>query len=584
MKHLYIIAAVLVVFASAIFSSCKKYPDNPPYFQPYDSSAIPKDRRVLVIAVDGLQSDAFKAAATPNYTALMEHGKYTWDAKSDIISRDASAWKTLTSGVTYGSHHIADSTFQPSGVDYSGDFEGGLNTPLNYPSFFYFIMRSKIYNAPTAILSSWGTMVSSVANEAKLKGVLNNDAAVKDSAIKLLKDGDPKVLMLHFNGPAKLVSDPASAATFSASSPDYVNSLKTIDNYIGDLMTTLKARPNYNATEEWLVVVTGTHGGVNKTYGGTSDAETLVPTLYYYKTFKKQEFTSVGSYNSVRLQSNTVSASLDDPADDYMPKTGQLTVQFKVKGSLPAYAHVFSKWNGAWSGGIGGWSIFTNGSGWGFSLKSGSSGERRIQASAANKNISDNNWHTLTFVFFDSASKRFVKRFTDEARIPDTNGDITSILGPGTSIVSQGAPFTIAVSKDSYGGASFNIADIQVFKTALADTTIVNNLCLKDYTKHSQFANMTAYWPCNDGIGNLMANRVNTSKNFTLSGSYKWNVLTDYPCTYTPNPPTGKTTLFLKNVDVSAQIFYWLELPIPNTWATEGNTWLTTYENEFIKI
>ena len=579
-KYLYV--GVFVLLLSALgFTSCKKYSDNPPYFEPYDSSLVAKDRRVLVIAIDGLQSDAFKTAATPNYTALMENGKYAWDAKSDIISKDASAWKTLMSGVTYSTHNISDSNFSTAQGSAGDHDDNGSTTQSNYPSFYYFILRSRIFNASTAFLSSWGKMVSSVANESKTKAVLNNDAAVKDSAIGILKNGNAKVVVVNFNGPAKLAVDPSSAANFSSGSAEYVASLKTVDGYIGEIMNTLKARPLYNSSEDWLVVITGTHGGVNKTYGGSSDGETLVPTLYYNKAFKKQEFTSAGSFSSIKVQSNTITASLNDPDDEYMPKTGQFSVQFKVRGSLPSYAHVFSKWNGAWASGIGGWSIFTSGSNWGLSIKSGTSGERRIQESAPNKNISDNDWHTLTFVFYDSASKRWVKRFTDGVRIPDgTNRDITG-FGGGT-IVSQGTPFTIAVQKDSYGGANFNIADIKVFKTALTDQEITSSLCT-DY-KATQFNNLIGFWPCNDGLGNIMTNKINTNKNFTLTGPFKWEITSNYPCTFTPNPPAGKTTLFLRNVDVSAQIFYWLQLPVPSTWSLEGNIWLTPFESEFIKI
>ncbi|MCD2424665.1 DUF4983 domain-containing protein [Niabella pedocola] len=566
--------------------SCQRYPDNPPYFQPYDSASIPKDRRVLVIAVDGLQSDAFKAAATPNYTALLANAKYTWDAKSDIISRSASSWKTLTSGVTYSSHHIADSNFMASNVDYSGDFEGGLNTPKNYPSVFYFIARSKIFNAQTAILSSWGTMVSNVANEARVKGVLNNDVAVKDSALKLIKNSDPKLVMLHFSGPAKLVSDPSSAASFSASSPDYVNALKTVDGYIGDIMTTLKARPNYNTTEDWLVVIAGTHGGVNKSFGGTSDAETNVPTLYYNKSFKKQEFTKQGSYSAVKMDMAAgISASADDADGSFNPGTSkQLTIQFKFKGSASGYPHVFSKWSGTWSSGSG-WSIYRNDDNrWGFSFRSTTGSERRVQPTEGPL-VFDNKWHTLTVVIYDSASKRWIKRFTDNQRLNDPAGTGSrgrEITGYGD--ISSAAPLTIGVPKDGNTGSSFNIADVKIFNTALDDATIVNSLCLEDYTKHSKIGNMIGYWPCNDGVGNLMANKINSGKNFTLAGAYKWTILTDYPCNFTPTPPVGKTTLFLKNIDISAQIFYWLQLSVPATWDLEGNIWLTPFENEFIKI
>ncbi len=328
--------------------SCKKYPDNPAVFEPYDSMVPPPDRRILVIAIDGLNSNAFQSAATPTYTAMQQHGKFAWDAKSDIISKDASAWKTLTSGVTYSTHHISDSSFLQDLESVIPDFED-FDFPDNYLSVFGYLIRSKLYSTPTAVLSSWSKMVSSAVPEIPSQYILPNDGVVKDSTVNLLKNGDKKIVVVQFNTPAKVAVNPADpTATFSNTSAPYASAMKTVDGYIGEIMTALKSRPNYNKSEQWLVVVTGTHGGINKTYGGTSDDETNVPTLYYNENFVGQEFTKQGSYTSVTLRgsyssTNFVNATVDN-RPEFNPGTGPFTIQLRVNGtSNNYYPHFFPR-------------------------------------------------------------------------------------------------------------------------------------------------------------------------------------------------------------------------------------------------
>ncbi|WP_447640633.1 MULTISPECIES: alkaline phosphatase family protein [Chitinophagaceae] len=589
--------SLVVLLVIATGTSCKKYPDSPPIFEPYDSVVPPPDRRILVIGIDGLNSNAFQTVATPNYTALLQHGKYAWDAKSDVISKDASAWKTLTSGVTYSTHHISDSSFLQDSASVVPDIED-FQQAQNYPSVFGFLIRSKLYNTPTAVLSSWSKMVTSTMPEVPAQYILPNDAAVKDSTVSLLKSGDSKVIMVHFNTPARIAVDPSDpTAAFSASSAPYAAALKTVDGYIGDIMTALKARPNYNQSEQWLVVVTGTHGGVNKTYGGTSDDETNVPILYYNENFVKQEFTKQGGYAAVTLQGNYTSANFTNATINNLPAfnpgTGDYTIQLRVKGTANNYyPHFFSKTkNWTASRPAGGWTFFTaSGDGqWKFSLTSESGSERRFQATTPQV-FDGSSWHTLTVVLYDSAvsgvTKRWVKRFTDGVRVDEgtTSRDISifgNIANTVPLILGYGGDDGTYGGKDNPNPLALQVADVALLRTALSDAEVTTNLCSSSSIATNP--KTVAFWPCNDGIGGIFHNGVAADADFTLNGTFKWTTLSEYPCSFSPTPPAGKTTLFLTNVDISVQMFYWLGLSVPSAWAAEGNVWLDQYENEFYK-
>ncbi|MFT4094430.1 MAG: DUF4983 domain-containing protein [Niabella sp.] len=595
MKYSFIIIATLLIIIFGSVTSCKKYADNPAVFETYDSTASGTDRRVLVIAIDGLNAEVFKAAATPNYTALLSNAKYTWDSKADILSTDASSWKTLTSGVTYGSHHIADSTFAQSTTDYTGELED-YTTAQNYPSLFNFLLRTKYYSAQTTFITSWQTLLDKAVTEARNKIYVADDVVAKDSAVSVAKTTSSKVVFVNFNGPAKIVKDPSSTATFSASSDEYEDALTTVDGYIGEIMDALKSRANYNTSEEWLVVVTGTHGGVDKTYGGTSDEETTVPTCYYFRKFTSEQFTREGALSSVLMKGSSYNTDLmvnatTPSSDAFNPGTGEFTIQLNIKGNKAPtyYPHFLSKTLNWTSSTPSGWTFYTSTSGyWSFSAK-GPGGSRKFETALTT--VFDDSWHTLTVVIYDTvisgSTMRYLKRFTDGARIADPSPDITAfgdISNDLDLILGFGGDDHLYGGNQSSTGLQFYANNIEMFNTALTDAEVAANICLQDITEHPKYAYLTAYWPGTDGIGNTIANQIDNSSNFEISGSYAWDALEDFPCSFSQNIATGLTTKFLKNVDISAQIFYWLGLTLPTTWETEGSIWLDAYESEFVSF
>ena len=56
-----------------------------------------------------------------------------------------------------------------------------------------------------------------------------------------------------------------------------------MDEYIGQLLDAIKARPNYYY-EDWLIVITSNHGGkADGTYGGMSLEERNMFGIFYYE-------------------------------------------------------------------------------------------------------------------------------------------------------------------------------------------------------------------------------------------------------------------------------------------------------------
>ena len=590
MRKIYI---PVTIVASLLFlaTSCKKYADPPPYFEDDIVTPAVAKRKVLLIGIDGLPGKEFTALNAPTMTAMLEKGKYTLNSVADNeVTSDAAGWKTLISGVPYSSHQIKDSTFESQAKPEEGE------VGKNYPSLFYFIIRSAKPDLQSRFVSCWPQMLNLLTPEVTYKVPTTNDGATKDSVVSALKSKGDDLIVVHFNG----ASIAGKAGAFSASNAGYKAAVLKIDGYINEIMTALKARPGYNKEEDWLVIVAGTHGGKDNSYGGTSDEETQVPAIYYNEKFKSNWFTREGALSSVEIKGNYKYGYVRAVANDapaFNPGTGEFTLEVNLNGTRAQtyYPHFMSKvidWSN--NKNQAGWTYYTSTSGTWAVRFGGSGGSKQYQE--VSDVVFDNTWHKLTMVIYDTvisgATKRYFKRFIDGRRVtPDasTTYDVTSVGN-----ISNSLPFIVGYGGDDgvYGGGDYTSAalmpfymtDIAFFNTALTDQEVRDNVCLTDISKHPKYANLTAYFPGNDGLGSKIVNKVNGAQSLNIQGSFSWLPQTKFPCSFVANPPAGQITNVINNTDVATILFYWLKLNTSNTWGLQGNNWLSPYENEFVEI
>ncbi|RXK62549.1 DUF4983 domain-containing protein [Lacibacter luteus] len=554
-----------------LFASCKRYVDPPLYFEEPGDTTRPASRKVLLIAIDGAAAGEYKKMGLPVLQNMLSKSKYTWEGVSDEVSTDAATWKTLMSGVSYSRHKIKDSSFI---------YTQGINDPQhssvpNYPSIFSYILSSPKSDMRTTVISSWRTMVEKLVPEVQDPVVAADDVAVKDSALKRIKTGNPDFMVLQFNS----VAIAGKAGAFLADNTLYKDAAVKVDAYIGELLTALKARPGYDKSEEWLVIVTSTHGGIGNSYGGPSSAEVNAFSVFYHEKFKPLEFVRSG-FSGVAMKgtgSSVIRARIPDDGGLYNPGSAQQTISVKMKSPTKTqYPHFFSKMDKFAS--TTGWSLFTNSSGiWCISVIG--SGESRIQGTTPV--VFDDKWHTVTFKFMDSASKRWLVRYTDDKRI-----DHTDITARGS--VTSTSPLTMGWATDQgMGAVTVSFADCMIFNTALSDAEVAALQCSKDITQHPRYANLIGYWPCSDGFGGRFLNKAPgaVNKDFVLQGAFTWDNYAEVPCSITPfQPVAGKSALFMKSVDVTVTSLYWLKMNILPVWGLEGSKWLEPYEQEFVKL
>ena len=564
----------VALLLTVITPSCKKYGDPPAFFEDTIATVKPALRKVLIIGIDGAVGAEYKIMQPPTLVGMQVHSKYSWDAISDESTTDASSWKTLMTGVSFSKHRIQDSSFIYTPAVGSSPH----TSSIAYPAFFSYILSSSRPDIKTTFISQWPELLNRLVPEVEDKIIVTSDAGVKDSAVARIKRPNAEVVIVNFNS----VAMAGKTHGFSAAAAGYKEAVLTVDGYIGEIMTALKARPGYNKEEEWLVIVTGTHGGTGTTYGGPSEKEANVFTFYYNENLKPLELTKAGSFAGIEikgLKTTGVKAQLLNDGGLYDPGTTAQTVQIKIKGgAIGFYPHFLSKRTEFRT--TSGWTCFGGGNGaeWYLDVKNNAGTAVQLPGGL----IFDNQWHTISIVFFaDSVgtTNKYLRIYRDGNRVGQAN--IT-----GWNITST-TPLTIGSGNTTDGNYSipgFFSADAMIFKAALTDEEIKNNLCLKDITQHPRYANLLGYWPANDAFGARLKNKVAGNTDFILQGDFKWSPVAELPCTTTPATNANVASLLVKSVDVVANVFYWLRIPTASSWGLEGNPWISGYEIEFVKL
>lgn len=570
-------------------TGCKKYADPPPFFEDNTDTIPPTGRKVLIIAIDGGVGQEYKTIAPPELMKIREHSKYNWASISDRESTtSAASWKTLISGVGYSRHKIKDSTFiytlPPGGADDHDEIE-------SFPSMFSYILSSPRAALRTSIISPWERMLTSVASEVDDNVYAATDQAVKDSALIRVKSKKSDLIIVNFNS----VAVAGKADAFSASSDVYKAAVLKVDGYVGEIMAALKARPDYNKSEEWMVIVTSTHGGNGDSFGGVTKPEYNTFEFYYYENFVSQEVTLYSSANYVRLKrgaetapgqyGNHVSARLvNDNTGIYNPGTGDFTIQLKVRVmASSSYPWYFSR-RGV-KGGFGntGWTFFAAGGSSDFDATPTTS---RYSIAASKGSLDDGNWHEISGVIEKKGDgKRYITGYMDGVAPAGVNPKELPAGNIGSTI-----PITLGYlsGSSSTDGANFEFypADIRMFNKALTPLEMQNALCLNDITQHPSYANLVGYWSCSEGSGNKFRNSAPGKEglDFMLEGPFKWeNFVSNLPCNANPII-IDKPSIQFQSIEVLPQVFHWLRIPVKPEWGLDGSIWINKFEKEYIKL
>ncbi|SMD04923.1 alkaline phosphatase family protein [Pedobacter nyackensis] len=566
------IAMVVVLFC---LQGCKRYFD-PPYVNEEQQDASKKRRKVLLVVIDGATGVEVKTVAPPKLTAMLANSKYSWNALADFIPSDAGNWKNIMTGVGVGKHGIVDDSFDVP----PGDDGHEHDAATAWPTLIERLQASGKIRRTSAI-TPWPQLDDKLLIYADQSIAVTNDLAAKDTAIVKLKSISDDLVIVNFNEVNKV----GQSFGFSANVPEYKDAILKTDGYIGELLDVIKGRKTYN-DEEWLVIVTSTHGGTGKSFGeiANRERERNVLTLYYNPSFKTNEIIPPVALDGVKFTEGAITAKLaGSNASIYdLGLTGGYTLEFRLR--IQAFgtqnSTIFFKSNSPANTNPGWWFIHNGSNGtWRFAIRRATGGSAKTVNSADLRAVPAmvvNKWYTLAARVYMEGSKRFMVIFQDgvkaSAPLEITGEDITTPAD------------LFAGWKSGFGNNSNQtVSNIRIWNTALPESKILEDACADGVNPSDPYyTNLIGYWPCNDGLSHFKNySPLAEGKDMELTGNYIWDFLEKPTCgTAVPILP-GQFAL--RNTDIAAQLYYWYGVTIEDRWKLDGKVFLSSFESEFIK-
>lgn len=218
-----------------------------------------QERKVLIIGLDGLRSDAFQQANTPHMDSLIAGGLFTWDAWHLGITVSGPSWSSIMCGVWEPKHGV-------TGNSYTGS---------KYNDYPYFVTHAKEIkpNLKAIQITEWPNMSDNVYNDGwdkKIKTGKDGDGAFTASvAAPILRDSaDLDCAFVYFDQ----IDLTGHSTGFNPNNTAYISAIENVDIQVGKVVNAVKQRPNY-ANENWLILIITDHGGIGTGHGGNSNEE-----------------------------------------------------------------------------------------------------------------------------------------------------------------------------------------------------------------------------------------------------------------------------------------------------------------------
>lgn len=570
---------IMLLTGIVIFFSCTKYETPASVMEDLEDAQSDTAiyRRVLMINIEGAVGKIVKdqLSALTNLSSLLPHSKYSFDGMSPYNEtpntdgeENALSWASMMTGTTKVKHRINDLTYVP---EVSLEMDNTSNIVISYyPTFLYRIKNDDaLYR--TLCITPRSNLNDRFLNDATVTFTSASDEDSKNKAMEYLTDGDYRFTLVDFKG----AFDAGVSGGFSASNSNYTNALKTIDGYIGELVSTIEQREAYPA-EEWLVVITSNHGGMEDgRYGGPSDEERNTFSVFYFPNFKE-----------VELQGKMIySPSFTNEIYGHFVDSINLDYNFGMYDTLIAEAimrvnpKVDNTGQGTYYWGY--WEKMFGKVQWGVyrartEVKIYNNSATGAGVEEAVTSFSDGLWHSYSVMMMNDAVSK-VKR--------------VRVFYDGTAVMNKTYAINVANFKNDSSdfklgnsAANFDVAELRVWKNAaMQDWEFAANASYFDMPEtHPNYENLIGYWKFTDP-----AKAINdTVWPNEISG--KPAMILSKPLTFVKSANTlaaqrKSGNIVIENETIAPQILYWLEVSIEKGWGLDGTVFLSNYTDELYR-
>lgn len=543
--------------------SCKKYANPDPVYETLIKN-VDRQRKVLVISIDGLSGAELQAVAPSNITALQKNAKYSYNTLA--TPSDAAGWVSMTTGTSFAKHRVLADNFDRE-VSPGEDEHTAVKS---YRNVFDYVTQYKA--TKTALVTPWENLRNYLKNT-NFAPVVTTDLAVKDSTISILTS-QPALGTIFVN--FRDVETAGGNGGYTAANGTYKDAIIKADEYVGNILTALKSRKNYDG-EDWLIILTSNHGGSNaKPTNGF--------TLLYNPAFQPFELKKSG-FNSILFNNASMEATIPDDHDLYnMGANQDFTVQMQVKFvNVTSFQAFLSKSTANLSSSFTGWMWYQSTAG-NMTMSAGGTDNGgpagRINMGSIGV-VADNTWHTVTMTIKrTNATTRTMTAYVDGV-VKGTPVNVHDRLSLSTT-----EPLKIGRRSvdNSTSFSTFNAANLLYFNTALDQPTINANKDLKDITKHPNYTNLIGFWPMDEGGEGFYYNNAPSGYNMEMHGTYQWASLgANYPAGSTPDANLSSLSVTTTMSDISALTLYWMKINILSDFSFDGQPYLKNFELEFLK-
>ncbi|WDE05652.1 alkaline phosphatase family protein [Thalassomonas viridans] len=220
---------------------------------------IPGKKHVLLIGIDGLRGDSIQCAGcarTDALDALISSGAFHSNviAGGDQVTSSGPGWASVFTGFWSNKHGVTSNN---------------TSLPMLKPHVFELIKQT-YPTATTAVVADWYNLTHNLLPNGADHVVANSNKASQqatDTVKGWLSWDNPPTAIFYY-----LHNVDIHTSSYDPLSSTYKQNIASEDAQIQQVLTALTNRPNYR-NEEWLIVVTSDHGGINRGHGGQSNQE-----------------------------------------------------------------------------------------------------------------------------------------------------------------------------------------------------------------------------------------------------------------------------------------------------------------------
>lgn len=258
-------------------------------------------KHVFVIGVDAMSSQGLMKAETPNMDYLIKNGSICRNVRTVIPSSSSSNWASMLAGAGVEIHGVTSNDWEPDNFSVKpvAITEYGI-----FPTVIN-VVSKQLPNGKVGSIYNWsgfGRLFEK--NVADLDISYPTEKEVADALSDYIRDEKPVFTFSQFDNVDHIGHE------YGHMSEEYLKSISQVDEYIGQIMQSIK---DAGIENESVIMVVADHGGIGRSHGGESWEEMTVPFILYGNGIKKGHEVSQPVYMYDVAPTVTFALGLDAP-------------------------------------------------------------------------------------------------------------------------------------------------------------------------------------------------------------------------------------------------------------------------------